>query len=94
MPTKINDVIDAIESALLDAVHQDDDDVLFFASYLHGHYDLAVVQTLAQPQPEAGMLDHFMQMSLGDAFAQGELTEPEQTAVLTMWQELFSLHQT
>ena len=37
MPTSINAVIDAIETALLDAVNQDNDDILFFASYLHGH---------------------------------------------------------
>ena len=41
--------VEEIEQQLLKAVDNDDDQALFIASYLHGHFDLVVSQVLSQP---------------------------------------------
>lgn len=80
--------IESIEAQLLDAVNLVSDEELFFASYLHGHFDLVIVHTLAQPEPSVSLMDRIMQQSLAKAFANGELDQEEQESVLALWQNL------
>ncbi len=80
--------IENIEAQLLDAVNLVSDDELFFASYLHGHFDLVIVQTMAQPEPSVSLMDQIMQQSLAKAFANGELDQEEQESVIALWQNL------
>lgn len=82
--------IEHIEEQLLNAVNLISDDELFFASYLHGHFDLVIVQTLAQPEPSISVMNAIMQQSLNKAFAEGELTPVEQKSVYALWQSLIA----
>ena len=82
--------IETIEEQLLNAVNLVNDDELFFASYLHGHFDLVIVQTMSQPEPSVLLMDTIMLQSLSRAFANGELTPDEQKSVYTLWQTLIA----
>lgn len=80
--------IEAIETQLLGAVEDADDHALFVASYLHGHFDLVIVNTLKQSNPTVAALDAQMQASLANAFDKGELDVADQTLVSELWQRL------
>jgi hypothetical protein len=82
--------VEEIEQQLLKAVDNDDDQALFIASYLHGHFDLVVSQVLSQPEPSKVRLDHTMRDSLKGAFEDNELLEADQHQVLALWTSLIA----
>jgi hypothetical protein len=90
---ELENSIEQIEQALHRAVDNDDDQALFIASYLHGHFDLVVSHVLAQPMPSKSILDRTMRISLKSAFDNNELIEKDQQQVLALWMSLYSERQ-
>lgn len=82
--------VQRIEGQLHRVVENDDDQALFIASYLHGHFDLVVSQVLAQSQHSILALDSQMRMSLQQAFDNNELIESDQDQVLDLWAQLLN----
>lgn len=80
--------IEEIEKQLHKAVENDDDQALFIASYLHGHFDLVVSQVLHQSKPSLSLLDSTMRDSLNNAFENKELVESDQQQVMALWTSL------
>lgn len=89
----LNIQIDEIERQLHSAVDNDDDQALFIASYLHGHFDLVVSQVLHQAEPSLALLDNTMLQSLQSAFDNNELAETDQEQVITLWTRLIGERQ-
>ncbi len=69
-----------------------DDDALFAAGYLQGHFAV-VVSRLQTAEASVEMLDEAMQQNLTQAFAAGELEKADQALVETLWQKIFQMHQ-
>jgi hypothetical protein len=90
---ELENSIEQIEQALHRAVDNDDDQALFIASYLHGHFDLVVSKVLAQPMPSKRILDSTMRISLESAFDNNELVEKDQQQVLALWMSLYNERQ-
>lgn len=82
------DQIEHIENALHAVVGAGDDDALFIASYLHGHFDIVVTQVDNESHPSLSTLDQCMQNDLADAFANNELESADQVKVYALWQQL------
>jgi len=89
----LEETIRQIENTLHGVVENDDDQALFIASYLHGHFDLVVSQVLATAEPTALALDEKMRSSLQMAFDNNELVTRDQQQVLDLWSQLMAKRQ-
>lgn len=86
MPANFNQYLDNIENGLNTVVETGDDNQLFIASYFHGHFSLAASQVNpAHPDPYHA-LNVILTNNLNEAFANGELTEPDQQLVWDLWE--------
>jgi len=83
--------IGQIEEALDGVVDHGDDDELFIASYLQGHFAVIARQQEMESDATLSSLDDAMQGSLQAAFDNKELDDGDQEKVLALWQRL--LHQ-
>ncbi|OFC70986.1 YfcL family protein [Alteromonas confluentis] len=83
--------IGQIEEALDGVVDHGDDDELFIASYLQGHFAVIARQQEMESDATLSSLDDAMQGSLQAAFDNKELDDGDQQKVLALWQRL--LHQ-
>lgn len=77
-----------IEAALDSVVDHGDDDELFTASYLQGHF--AVISKPLEMEPEASLqsLNEAVTQSLNTAFANNELDPDDQQKVWALWSHL------
>ena len=83
--------IGQIEEALDGVVDHGDDDELFIASYLQGHFAVIARQQEMESDATLSSLDDAMQGSLQAAFDNKEVDDGDQEKVLALWQRL--LHQ-
>lgn len=83
-----NDYSDSLHDYLL-AQEQttDDNDRLFYCSYLLGHLSLAAA---AEPE-SAQQLQSHVSDSLDSAFAVDRLTDTDKTGIKALWQETLSV---
>ena len=83
-----NDYSDSLHEYLL-AQEQttDDNDRLFYCSYLLGHLSLAAA---AEPE-SAQQLQNHVSDSLDSAFAVDRLTDTDKTGIKALWQETLSV---
>ena len=81
------DAVTQIEQNLDSVVDHGNDDELFIASYLQGHF--AVISKPLEVEPEASLeiLDKAITTSLQEAFANQELEADDQQKVWTLWQQ-------
>ncbi|MGB2427317.1 MAG: YfcL family protein [Alteromonas sp.] len=85
------DKINHMEQKLHSVVDTGDDQALFIASYLHGHFDVVVSQIEKSTEPTIAALDTVMRQSLSNAFANAELEANDQQQVYALWQSLVAL---
>lgn len=88
--TAFIDQIGHIEEALDGVVDQGDDDDLFIASYLQGHFAVIARQQEMESGATLTTLNDAMQGSLQAAFENKELEEADQHKVSTLWQRLLT----
>ncbi len=77
-----------IEQHIEQILEKGSDDDLFASSYLEGHLSLAVARCELEGKVYRQDLLAFMTQSLEQAFVDGELSEPDQSLVLKMWNTL------
>jgi hypothetical protein len=80
--------VQRMEQKLDKVVDTGTDEELFIASYLHGHFSLAISQALLAKQSRLQDLDVAMQESLAVAFSNQELELKDQHKVSALWQQL------
>ncbi len=80
-----------IEGYLDQVVVAGSDQQLFIASYLQGHFAVAVGQSQILQMTQISELDTIMQDSLTGAFANNELVPSDQEQVMKLWQSLTQL---
>lgn len=85
-------LVEAIDNALDAVVDHGNDDELFIASYLQGHFAVEARQLELNAQASAELLDETLQNSLNQAFANNELEAQDQKAVWALWQQLLEKH--
>lgn len=91
--TKVDNMIAVLESFIADGTDQE----LFIASYLHGHFDLAIVKAekveLAKSSDEAERISYLKQALIEQlqlAFDNNELEENDQADVFQLVTRLFN----
>lgn len=82
--------IQKTEGYLDQVVEHGNDQELFIASYLQGHFAVAAGQSQVQRMTQVEQLSELMHTSLGQAFANNELEADDQKQVLSLWQNLCS----
>ncbi|QJR82222.1 YfcL family protein [Alteromonas pelagimontana] len=82
------DAVTHIESRLDGVVDHGNDDELFLASYLQGHFAVIARKQEMDAQATVATLHTEMQQSLDAAFARGELEIVDQQRVVALWQKL------
>lgn len=80
--------VDYVEQELDKVVVLGSDEELFIASYLHGHFSLAVSQILQSQQHTLEKLSDKVNVSLQDAFDNKELERSDQQKVVALWSNL------
>lgn len=85
-----NRFVDLTEEKLDEYVVSGSDEELFIASYLHGHFSLAVSQTLQSQKQSTDELNKVMQANLQSAFDNNELESSDQKKVFAMWSSLIN----
>ncbi|TRY29624.1 YfcL family protein [Aliiglaciecola sp. M165] len=83
-----NHFVDQAEAKLDEVVVSGSDDELFIASYLHGHFSLAVSQVLQSDNICLNILNDVLLSNLNDAFANKELEQRDQHKVFTLWSDI------
>lgn len=87
---ELNGFIQQTEVYLDQVVGHGDDQALFIASYLQGHFAVAAGQSQVQAMTKVQQLAQLMQISLDSAFANSELEEEDQRQVSSLWQSLLN----
>lgn len=82
--------IQKTEVYLDQVVEHGNDQELFIASYLQGHFAVEAGQSQVQGMSQVEQLSELMHTSLSQAFANNELEADDQKQVLTLWQNLLS----
>ena len=82
--------IQQTESYLDKVVEHGDDQQLFIASYLQGHFAVAAGQSQVQQMTQVKQLSQLMEVSLQSAFDNYELVAEDQQQVLSLWQLLLN----
>ncbi|MFT4809623.1 MAG: hypothetical protein ACJAXM_000704 [Arenicella sp.] len=78
------------ESYLDQVVEHGNDQELFIASYLQGHFAVEAGQSQVQQMTQVKQLAELMDTSLTSAFSNNELAIDDQQQVLSLWQTLQS----
>lgn len=76
------------ESYLDQVVEHGNDQELFIASYLQGHFAVAAGQSQVQKMTQVKQLAELMDTSLTSAFSNNELVTDDQQQVISLWQTL------
>jgi len=79
------------EGYLDQVVEHGNDQELFIASYLQGHFAVEAGQSQVQGMTEVEQLSDLMLSSLTQAFDNNELETEDQKQVLSLWQSLLTL---
>jgi hypothetical protein len=82
--------IQSIETYLDQVVESGDDQALFIASYLQGHFAVAAGQSDVRQMTQIAELLELMNNSLTNAFVNNELEASDQQQVELLWQQLQS----
>ncbi|MAI65850.1 MAG: hypothetical protein CL600_13430 [Alteromonas sp.] len=88
-PQDVVEKIAKIEAALDDVVNHGDDDELFIASYLQGHFAVESRQLEMQENATMEQLNDNMTESLNRAFSNNELEQADAKLVSALWARLF-----
>ena len=80
--------IQKTERYLDNVVEHGDDQELFIASYLQGHFAVVAGQSQVQQMTQVTQLAGLMDTSLSSAFSNQELIADDQQQVATLWQTL------
>ena len=87
-PNELLSFIQKTERYLDQVVEHGNDQQLFIASYLQGHFAVAAGQSQVQQMTLIEQLAGLMNTSLNAAFENKELAEEDQDQVLHLWQTL------
>ena len=82
--------IQQTENYLDQVVEHGNDQELFIASYLQGHFAVEAGQSQVQGMTQIAQLSELMKTSLDNAFANNELVADDQAQVLDLWQLLLA----
>ena len=82
--------IQKTEACLDQVVEHGNDQELFIASYLQGHFAVEAGQSQVQGMTQIEQLSDLMHTSLTLAFANHELEADDQKQVLSLWQSLLT----
>lgn len=88
-PQDVVDAIAKIEALLDDVVNHGNDDELFIASYLQGHFAVEARQLEMVEGASLSMLNDKMTDSLQRAFDNNELDPQDAELVKALWSRLF-----
>ena len=84
----LNSFIQRTESYLDQVVEHGNDQELFIASYLQGHFAVEAGKSQVQGMTKVEQLAGLMNISLTNAFVNNELDVDDQKQVLSLWQGL------
>lgn len=84
-------IVDKIQNYMDSMVDEGNDQELFIAGYLSGHFSLVVSQCQINGNESSEELNKVMGESLRTAFGNGELEETDQKDALNFWQRCLSL---
>jgi hypothetical protein len=87
-PDELLSFIQKTERYLDQVVGHGNDQELFIASYLQGHFAVVAGQSQVQQMTQVEQLSELMRVSLDYAFNNNELVEDDQQQVLNLWQTL------
>jgi hypothetical protein len=87
-PDGLLSFIQKTERYLDQVVGHGNDQELFIASYLQGHFAVVAGQSQVQQMTQVEQLSELMRVSLDYAFNNNELVEDDQQQVLNLWQTL------
>jgi hypothetical protein len=87
-PDELLSFIQKTERYLDQVVGHGNDQELFIASYLQGHFAVVAGQSQVQQMTQVEQLSELMRVSLDSAFNNNELVEDDQQQVLNLWQTL------
>ena len=87
-PDGLLSFIQKTERYLDQVVGHGNDQELFIASYLQGHFAVVAGQSQVQQMTQVEQLSELMRVSLDSAFNNNELVEDDQQQVLNLWQTL------
>lgn len=87
---ELSSFIKRTEIYLDQVVEHGDDQQLFIASYLQGHFAVEAGQSQVQGMTQISQLSELMQVSLARAFANSELVADDQQQVLSLWNSLLT----
>ena len=82
--------IQQTENYLDQVVEHGNDQELFIASYMQGHFAVEAGQSQVQGMTQIAQLSELMKTSLDNAFANNELVADDQAQVLDLWQLLLA----
>lgn len=88
--TPLETFIQQTEAYLDNVVEHGDDQALFIASYLQGHFAVAAGQSQVRHMTQVSQLAELMDDSLAAAFDNNELLDEDQQQVLKLWQVLLA----
>ncbi|WP_299075155.1 YfcL family protein [uncultured Paraglaciecola sp.] len=89
-PHLLDIFIQNTETYLDQVVEHGNDQELFIASYLQGHFAVAAGQSQVQNMTQVAELSELMQHSLHQAFENKELIDEDQQQVQSLWQTLLA----
>jgi|TARA_R110002111_G_scaffold20353_2_gene48701 hypothetical protein len=89
-PNELTLFIQKTEDYLDQVVENGNDQELFIASYLQGHFAVAAGQSQVRHMTQVRQLDELMNTSLDAAFDNNELAVDDQQQVLSLWQILLA----
>ena len=89
-PHELTPFILKTEDYLDKVVEHGNDQELFIASYLQGHFAVAAGQSQVQEMTQVEQLSELMFTSLNSAFSHNELVADDQKQVLSLWQTLLA----
>jgi DNA-binding phage protein len=87
-PDELLSFIQKTERYLDQVVGHGNDQELFIASYLQGHFAVVAGQSQVQQMTQVEQLSELMRVSLDSAFNNNELVDDDQQQVLNLWQTL------
>ncbi len=82
--------IQRTERYLDQVVEHGNDQELFIASYLQGHFAVSAGQSQVQHMTQIEQLSELMDTSLTTAFGNNELASDDHKQVLSLWQSLLA----
>lgn len=85
---ELTSFIQKTERYLDQVVEHGDDQALFIASYLQGHFAVEAGQSQVQGMTQVEQLSQLMDISLNNAFNNNELMDGDKEQVLNLWEAL------